>query len=229
MPASATGAEIERFRLFGGDVVITKDSESPDDIAVPAYIAPSIGESVICGYHLAVLRPRPGLDGQFLSYLLRLPEVNLHFARRATGSTRYGLAMNALHSAPLRIPPLREQRRIAEILSTLDEQIEQTEALVEKESLVRTAILTSMVMSSNPPSITIEELASKVGSGVTPTGGSEVYRTSGITFVRSQNVLNEQLDLADAAFITDEIHKGMAGSRTRRKRCASKYYGSLNW
>ena len=121
--------------------------------------------------------------------------------------------MNALHSAPLRIPPLREQRRIAEILSTLDEQIAQTEALVEKESLVRTAILTSMVMSSNAPSITIEELASKVGSGVTPTGGSEVYRTSGITFVRSQNVLNEQLDLADAAFITDEIHKGMAGSR----------------
>ena len=40
MLASATGAEIERFRLFRGDVVVTKDSESPDDIAVPAYIAP---------------------------------------------------------------------------------------------------------------------------------------------------------------------------------------------
>ena len=132
MLASATRAEVGRFRLCEGDVVVTKDSESPDDIAVPAYIAPGIGENVVCGYHLAILRPRYGVDGHFLSYLLRLPEVNLHFARRATGSTRYGLGMKALHSAPLRMPPLVEQRRIAEILSTLDEQIEQTEALIVK-------------------------------------------------------------------------------------------------
>ena len=36
MRATATEAETERFTLRPGDVLITKDSESWDDIAVPA-------------------------------------------------------------------------------------------------------------------------------------------------------------------------------------------------
>jgi type I restriction enzyme S subunit len=38
MQASATRAEIERFGLRVGDVIITKDSETPDDIGVPAVV-----------------------------------------------------------------------------------------------------------------------------------------------------------------------------------------------
>jgi type I restriction enzyme S subunit len=48
MPASATPAEIERFRLKRGDVLITKDSESWDDIAVPAMVAEDL-DGVLCG------------------------------------------------------------------------------------------------------------------------------------------------------------------------------------
>src|SRR5579884_2391346 len=38
MHATATRAEIERFGLQIGDVIITKDSETPDDIGVPAVV-----------------------------------------------------------------------------------------------------------------------------------------------------------------------------------------------
>lgn len=139
MPASATEPEFQRFKLFPGDVVVTKDSESPDDIAVPTHIEPGIGEDVVCGYHLAILRPKSGLNGKFLSYLLRLPEVNLHFARSATGSTRFGLSLKALHDAPLRIPESElEQQSIAEVLSALDEQIDATEN--EKSKLEQVVI-----------------------------------------------------------------------------------------
>ncbi len=214
MLASATESEFQRFRLLPGDVVITKDSESPDDIAVPTYISEGIGDDVVCGYHLAMLRPKHGLNGHFLSYLLRLPQVNRHFARTATGSTRYGLSLKALHEAPIRIPESeREQCGIAEVLSALDEQIEVTEALISKKVLVRSAILTALVEDAHASSVELDLLASKVGSGVTPTGGSEVYTSSGVTFVRSQNVLNESLELSDVAFITDEIHAGMAASK----------------
>lgn len=136
MLASVTDAEYQRFKLQAGDVVITKDSESPDDIAVSTYIAPGVGDDVVCGYHLAMLRPKPGIDGHFLSHLLRLPQVNLHFAKSATGSTRYGLGLKSIHDAPLRIPADEsEQRGIAEVLTALDEQIEQTE--LEKAKLAR--------------------------------------------------------------------------------------------
>ncbi len=146
MEASATSAEIQRFRLLGGDVVITKDSESPDDIAVPAYVTPDIGEDVVCGYHLAILRPRAGLDGRFLSHLLRLPEVNRHFSRHATGSTRYGLGLQAVHDAPLRIPASEfEQRQIAEVLSTLDDEISRTALLVEKLKLQKQGLMRDLL------------------------------------------------------------------------------------
>ena len=54
MKATATPEEIRRFRLRQGDVLITKDSESADDIAVPAHVARDF-EDVVCGYHLAIL------------------------------------------------------------------------------------------------------------------------------------------------------------------------------
>ena len=59
---------------------------------------------------------------------------------------------------------------------------------------------------------TIGDLAPRVGSGVTPTGGSEVYRNEGVIFIRSQNVTHEGLDLSDVAFIDEKTHKAMSNS-----------------
>lgn len=50
------------------------------------------------------------------------------------------------------------------------------------------------------------QLTEKVGSGITPTGGSRVYKDSGRPFMRSQNVGWGHLDLDDVAFIDDETH-----------------------
>src|SRR5216683_1568212 len=56
MHASATKSEIARFRLQQGDVIITKDSETPDDIGIPA-VVDDAAENLVCGYHLALIRP----------------------------------------------------------------------------------------------------------------------------------------------------------------------------
>lgn len=53
---------------------------------------------------------------------------------------------------------------------------------------------------------TIGDRAVKVGSGVTPTGGSRVYKTHGRHFLRSQNVGWGKLLLDDVSFIDDDIH-----------------------
>ena len=52
----------------------------------------------------------------------------------------------------------------------------------------------------------------KIGSGVTPRGGAEVYQSSGVPLIRSQNVRNDSLDLTDVAYISDEINNTMKGS-----------------
>ena len=55
-------------------------------------------------------------------------------------------------------------------------------------------------------------VTNKVGSGVTPKGGSNSYKSSGVPLIRSQNVLWGKLDLSDVAYIDDKQHNKMKGS-----------------
>ena len=61
----------------------------------------------------------------------------------------------------------------------------------------------------------LKYLTSKIGSGSTPTGGSEVYQDSGVLFLRSQNIYNYGLKLEDVAYISEEIHEEMKGTHVK--------------
>ena len=157
MAATATAQEIERFRLQVGDVVITKDSESWNDIGVPAYVEET-ADDFICGYHLAILRPRQNtLDGRFLFRCIQSRPVALQLELEATGVTRYGLPKDAIGLAMLPIPPLPAQRLIADYL---DRETARIDALVaEKEKMLalleekRTALISRAVTRGLDPDI----------------------------------------------------------------------------
>jgi type I restriction enzyme S subunit len=141
MDASATPAEIERFGLRCGDVVITKDSETPDDIGIPAVISDEI-DGIVCGYHLALIRPNlDELDSVFLAKQLSTSRVARYFSLHASGSTRYGLPISAIETVEILLPPKAEQSKIAEILSTVDRAIEQTEGLIAKQQRTKTGLM----------------------------------------------------------------------------------------
>jgi len=59
----------------------------------------------------------------------------------------------------------------------------------------------------------LKYLTRKIGSGVTPLGGSQVYKAQGIAFFRSQNVYNEAFELSNISFIDEETHQGMMNSK----------------
>ena len=59
----------------------------------------------------------------------------------------------------------------------------------------------------------LKHLVCKIGSGVTPKGGASVYQQSGIPLLRSQNIHFDGLRLDDVAYISDEIHNDMSGSK----------------
>jgi type I restriction enzyme, S subunit len=123
MQATATEKEIAKFMLRKDDVIITKDSEAPTDIAVPAYVSESL-DNVICGYHLAILRPRENeVCGEYLSYLLSTPEIRYYFFTLANGATRFGLSVGSIEKAQFSLPSLPEQVKIAAVLSAADTEI----------------------------------------------------------------------------------------------------------
>lgn len=120
--ATATVAETERFHLEVGDVLVTKDSEDPNDIAVPA-IVEETSPDLICGYHLAIIRPGQNVDGWYLKHWFDLPQTRYYFACHANGATRFGLTVSSIDGAIVRIPRLRRQRKLASIISLWDAAI----------------------------------------------------------------------------------------------------------
>ncbi len=123
MVGSANEREIERFLLAKNDVVITKDSETPEEIAEAAVIATDL-DNVICGYHLAILRPKVKLiDGMFLMYLLHEENVHFQFVRMANGITRFGLTTDSIQNALIPLPSLSEQRKIVSVLKSCDDEL----------------------------------------------------------------------------------------------------------
>jgi type I restriction enzyme S subunit len=60
--------------------------------------------------------------------------------------------------------------------------------------------------------VRLNALLQKIGAGSTPLGGKEVYVSSGVKFLRSQNVWDDGLRLSSVAYIRPETHAKMAGT-----------------
>lgn len=112
MRATATAGEIARLTLKAGDVIITKDSETPDDIAVPAWVPEGL-PGVVCAYHLGLLRPDPGrIKGEFLFRAIGSARIAEQFHVLATGVTRFALGKHDVKNAVIALPPVEEQKAI---------------------------------------------------------------------------------------------------------------------
>jgi len=130
MCATATKKELTQFSLRPGDVVLTKDSETREDIAATAVVK-GAASKLLCGYHLTIIRPHPDkVQPVFLAKLLVSTPIHAHFVRYANGVTRFGLTLSSIRSLRIPLPPLPEQRKIAEILGTWDEAIALTEQCI---------------------------------------------------------------------------------------------------
>ena len=156
------------------------------------------------------------------------------------GSIMDGLNSSLIKNFVITLPPLSEQRTIA---SYLDQKVGQIDALIsEKEKMVedlkayRSSLITEtvtkgldkgvemkdsgdIIFKSIPQHwnlIPIKYLTSKVGSGVTPTGGANVYLQEGIIFLRSQNIYPTGLQLDDVVYISEAIDNNMAATRVNK-------------
>ena len=151
--------------------------------------------------------------------------------------TTYG-AINRDEIAKTKLPFTKnknEQQKIASILSNVDSLIQQTQKIIEqiqrlKKGLMQ-RLLTKGIGHSKfkevnigfrymkemiPEEWEITKLkgkTSKIGSGVTPLGGSQVYTKDGIPFIRSQNVHFDGLHLEDIAYISQKIHDEMTSTK----------------
>ncbi|NQV28717.1 MAG: restriction endonuclease subunit S [Rhodopirellula sp.] len=92
--------------------------------------------------------------------------------------------------------------------------------LEELGTIKRTSSIAGVVASDALPAIPkhwqwtrLSNITAKIGSGSTPRGGSKVYVTEGIPFLRSQNIWNDGIRLDDVVCINPETHERMGGTQ----------------
>ncbi|MFO2608109.1 restriction endonuclease subunit S [Legionella pneumophila serogroup 1] len=123
MVATVTENEKQKFTIKENDVIITKDSESFDDIAIPAIVG-NDHHGIVCGYHLAILRSDPQrLYGQYLYWFLTSEVGNFQYQINANGVTRYGLPKYWINNSFILLPSLIEQKKISDFLYKEDSRI----------------------------------------------------------------------------------------------------------
>lgn len=157
MEASADVREIGRFQIQRNDVLVTKDSETPDDIAIPALVSEEL-PGVLCGYHLAMIRPRSArIHGPYLFWLHASKQFRAHYEANAVGVTRFGLSQNQFKSVSIPLPLLPEQQRIAAYLdascAAIDAAVAAKRRQLETLDALRTTVIQDSVTKGLNPNI----------------------------------------------------------------------------
>ena len=106
---------------------------------------------------LAVIRAKDML-GPFLFYLLEGNYSQDQFQRFKKGSTRESVGMQILRKIKVHIPPLAEQKRIVEIISVFDNQIEALNSTIAKTKNLRSALLTDLLSGNHEIPLTYDKL-----------------------------------------------------------------------
>jgi len=122
MQATASEAEINKFSLKEGDVIITKDSETPEDIGIPAVVVEKL-KGVICGYHLAIIRPDTDkINPVYLAKELTTLRIKKQFYKYANGATRFGLGTGDIGKIEIVVPKLDDQVKISRLFQSMDRE-----------------------------------------------------------------------------------------------------------
>lgn len=139
MKATASDNNISIFSLKAGDVVITKDSETRDDIGIPAYIYDDLNNTVL-GYHCALIRPTKKILGSYLNAYLSSYLGRKHFSNQASGSgQRYTLTKESLGSISIPLIDKKQQMFIGSLFNNIDKKISLNNKIIsELESMAKT-------------------------------------------------------------------------------------------
>ena len=121
-----------------------------DDVMIGRYGPPifQILRGLEGAYNVALIKaiPNKSIEKDFMYYILiqdKLFNFIENLSQRSSGQT--GIDMEGLKTYPLALPPLEEQKQIADILSTADEKLEVLRAKKEKYETLKKGLLQKLL------------------------------------------------------------------------------------
>ena len=208
---SEKARELRCTFLEKGDVLVAR---MPDPLG-RACIFPGDSKRSVTVVDICIIRPNPeDHDARWLMHCLNAPVCRNQMADFATGTTRTRISRGNLAKIKIPVPPLEEQKRIAEVLDRAQSLIsKRREAIAELDTLIQ-AIFIEMFGDPvvNPKgwdSYTLQEITIKITDGehLNPD-----FSSDGMPIIMAGNVLENYVDFQNAKKVDV-----LLGKRFRKK------------
>lgn len=138
-----------RYTLKAGDVLFTRTSEIIDEIGFSSICMEDMPDAVFAGF-LIRFRPMKGkLAPSFSKFLFRNERLRAFFSKEMMIVTRASLSQGLLQRMPVVLPPIAEQKEIAQYLQKAEDTFvsvsEKTKTSIDRLKEYRSALITAAV------------------------------------------------------------------------------------
>jgi len=196
----------EKQYIKKGDIIICASSGSKHLVGKAAQALENYDSSF--GAFCKLIRPLQ-IDCSYLGNYFKSNHYRSEISKLSRGANINNIKNEDIDNLLIPLPPLEIQRHIAatldkanELIALRKKQLEELDALAE--SVFYELFGNPVRNEKGWKIIYLKNVCSKIGSGATPKGGNENYKSEGISLIRSLNVYNGKFQYKDLAYI-DEI------------------------
>ena len=205
----STDKEQESYSIKKGDVFITRTSETADELGMSCVALKDYPQATYNGFckRLRPIKSSYEVNPRYIGYYLRTSDFRGKFlGLSGTMTTRASLKNEDLLAMEILLPPLKEQKRIADILSAYDNLIENNQKQIKllEEAAQRlykqwfidlrfSGHETTPIIEGLPEgwrNVTLGDVYGKIESGSRPKGGIDSSIREGVVSVGAENVIS---------------------------------------
>lgn len=202
---NSDSADGKRTSLQTGDILISITAE----LGKIGWIDFGLGQAFI-NQHTALVRVKPkDAESKFIAYLLCSGAYHRRINSLNDAGAKAGLNLATIRTLDITLPPLHEQKKIAQILSTWDNAISATERLLENSQQRKKALMQQLLTGKKRlpgfegewKSGTLAEIAN-IDSGYAFKSSDFTDSEEGIPIVKMSDFKEGRLDLSQAAKVS---------------------------
>ncbi|WP_198936663.1 restriction endonuclease subunit S [Anoxybacillus kestanbolensis] len=166
------------------------------------------------------------LSEEYLAYVVQSSSFKNQILVNAIGGAQPNISGKQIEDVEILLPPISEQRKIAAILSSVDEAIEKTEAIIEQTEKVKKGLMQQLLtkgightkfkkteIGEIPEEWEIVQLQNVTNQITDGTHKTPTYTENGIPFLRVTDIQSEEIDFTKIKYISEREHKELI------KRC----------
>ena len=140
------GEKEKQNEVIQGDLFFTTSSETPDEVGMCSALLHRVDRvylnSFCFGYRI---HDQSSFDPNYARFFFRGKYFRHIIAKIAQGSTRYNLSKIAMMKINIPLPSIFEQKLIADILTTIDAQIEEYRSKLERLNQLKSGLMQQLL------------------------------------------------------------------------------------